>query len=122
MTLSMSTYLQWNDSRVAFEPPIAARIAVDRKTSSDSDPDGERLVPLEAAVNDLVWLPDIGVLHMRRHEPLLDVEMGIEKSIFVTSDPDLRLYQTFQSVYTINCPLDFSDFPFDRHTCYFEVS
>ena len=53
------------------------------------------------------------------------ITVGQETNDFyytLTTDPDYRIYCSYVSSTTVNCPMDFTKFPFDKHTCRYEVT
>ncbi len=58
---------------------------------------------------------------MKKQEPLVSGS-ELTRDIRITGDADLKLYSEILSTVTIKCPMDVSDFPYDEHECFFEVT
>ncbi len=50
------------------------------------------------------------------------ITVGVEDVHYsMTTYEDFRIYKEDVTMVTVNCQMDFADFPFDKHICYFEV-
>ncbi len=71
-------------------------------------------------MKDLIWVPSltsVGLLEFR--------SMGTIRSherLALTHMPERRLFYQTLTLVTFSCSMDFSDFPFDKNVCYFQVS
>ncbi len=67
-----------------------------------------------------IWIPRVEFLHLKMQRPIME---GSKEEIYaLTTYPDFRIYYSELTSTTLNCPMDFSSFPFDHHVCYVEVS
>lgn len=65
-----------------------------------------------------LWKPVISLNHLKKNEI---VDVGQIQHFSLTNVQDFRIYTSLVSSTTINCPMDFTNFPFDKHICMFKV-
>ena len=81
---------------------------------------GERWFPLDEEAIAAMWMPQLTIENVKAISPFASMQ-DKKTHVALTRDPDLRFYHEMHAGVTINCPMDFTKFPFDSHVCYFEV-
>lgn len=116
----------WNDTRLDIDRDVLDRISNE-----------DRSFALDERLEDLMWMPKPKVINIRGEQV---GSVSLEKSkdpirtspqkalshhtctmFMLTNDENRRLFNKHGHSVTFNCPMDFTAFPFDLHSCIFEV-
>lgn len=87
----------------------------------------EEQLTLDRATVDRIWMPTFSIRHLINFSKLetmrpVDSVMVLPDFYNDNSEDDgFVFYQQGVYVVQLKCPMNFNRFPFDKHTCYFEV-
>ena len=82
---------------------------------------GDRWFPLDAEAIEAIWMPKLDIENIKEIMPVASMQNQQKIHVELTRDRNQRFYHEMHAGVTINCPMDFTKFPFDSHACYFEV-
>lgn len=80
----------------------------------------QRWFPLDPEAISALWMPKLDIENIKEIMPFASMQDN-KVHVALTRDPNLRFYHEMHASITVNCPMDFTRFPFDSHVCYFEV-
>ena len=111
MAIELKLSMRWRDPRLRLTPS-AANVS-----------GGSVHLEIPSAARAMIWTPNFSIGHLisfAKLETLQPTEVLVVDPI----DGERDFWLVHQGVYVIRmkCPMDFNQFPFDDHFCYFEVS
>lgn len=99
--------IYWNDSRVIVN-------------GSDIDNTGTgRWYHVNPNLKDDIWFPNFFIRNMQEFETINTI--ATNEKLMITTNPNQRFYYAAFHLIKFTCELRFGSFPFDEHSCYFEV-
>ncbi|TRY66932.1 hypothetical protein TCAL_13978 [Tigriopus californicus] len=101
----------WNDSRLIINDTVLQDLSVKN-----------RWYGLTPELVSRIWQPKLQIRNLRHELPTRANAKGQGESTLLTTEPNQRFYMEKQAVVKISCAMDFSLFPFDRHSCPYVAS
>merc|ERR1712179_149012 len=112
-TITFSTYfnVEWNERRLSLQPDFGASL---RNPERPTDP---VMVPMSFEITKDLWIPNILIYNLKTYK-IINSLNRIE-GLWIVTDKNVLLSQATHI--TFFCPMRFNMFPFDTHSCKFQV-
>ena len=109
MSIELRLTMMWKDERIKMSPNI----------SELNLP--EEFLTLTSVDRKLLWVPSFSMGHLISFDKLGTLDDTESIRVEPLSGTDFLLVHQGTYVVQMKCPMEFNTFPFDTHTCYFEV-